>query len=132
MNLESKKKLAAKALNVGTGRIKFDESRLDEIKEAITKQDIRDLHAEGAIKLREIHGRKTKEKKKQTRRKAGKRRMKVKGGKQEYVILTRKLRRYINELREQEKIDEDKYTSLRKRIKMKHFKSKRHLKEGLK
>ena len=36
MNLESKKRLAAKALNVGAGRIKFDESRLDEIKEAIT------------------------------------------------------------------------------------------------
>jgi len=132
MNLESKKRLAAKALNVGAGRIKFDESRLDEIKEAITKQDIRDLHAEGAIKLKDIHGRKTKEKKKKTRRKAGKRKMKVKAGKQEYAILTRKLRRYINELREQEKIDREKYITLRKKIKMRHFKSKRHLKENLK
>ncbi len=43
MNLRTKKELAAKALKVGKERIVFVEARLDEIKEAITKQDMRDL-----------------------------------------------------------------------------------------
>ena len=55
--MNKKKVLASKVLKVGKGRIIFDINRLDEIKEAITKQDIRDLHSQGAIKIREIKGR---------------------------------------------------------------------------
>ena len=47
MNLSKKKALAARTLNVGKARILFNVQRLGEIKEAITKQDIRDLHKEG-------------------------------------------------------------------------------------
>ena len=56
MNLGKKKILAANALKVGTQRIIFVKSRLDEIKEAITKQDMRELNAEGAILIREMKG----------------------------------------------------------------------------
>ena len=49
MNLSKKKKLAAKVFGVGKERIVFAKSRLNEIKEAITKQDIRDLKNDGAI-----------------------------------------------------------------------------------
>ena len=38
-------------------RINFTESSLSEIKEAITRQDILDLYNDGAIKIREISGR---------------------------------------------------------------------------
>ena len=58
MNLAKKKSLAAKALKLGRKRIVFLESRIDEIKEAITKQDIRDLQTEGAIVVKEVKGRK--------------------------------------------------------------------------
>ena len=44
MQLSNKKELAAKVLEVGKGRIIFVESALAEIKEAITRQDILDLH----------------------------------------------------------------------------------------
>ncbi len=58
MNLEKKKKLAARTLNVGKERIIFLKSRLEEIKEAITRQDIKDLHKDGAIIIKEEKGRK--------------------------------------------------------------------------
>lgn len=129
MKLDSKKLLAAKTLNVGIGRIKFDEDRLEEIKEAITKQDIRDLFASGAVKIKPIKGRKSKEKRK-TRKRGGKVRIKVNTRKQDYVIITRKLRRYVKELKLQGKLDDEKYKDLRKMIKRKEFKNKRHLKEA--
>ena len=58
MNLRKKKILAAKTLGVGKNRILFMHNALNEIKEAITKQDIKSLHGEGAIQIRPIHGRK--------------------------------------------------------------------------
>ena len=57
MNLRRKKELASRALKVGKERISFVESRLDEVKEAITKQDIHDLKKDGAIEIKNISGR---------------------------------------------------------------------------
>jgi large subunit ribosomal protein L19e len=59
MNLGKKKALAARTFGVGESRIEFVKPRLEEIKEAITKQDIRDLYKDGAIKIKNIKGRKT-------------------------------------------------------------------------
>lgn len=128
MNLKKKKKLAARTLHVGTDRIVF--SRVDEIKEAITKQDIRELFNSGAITIKQEKGRKKKEKRK-TRKKAGKIKMRVNTRKQEYVKLTRKLREYVRQLLFQSKIDKEQYKILRKQIKSKIFRSKSHLKEIL-
>ena len=97
MNLRNKKDLAARTLKVGKGRIMFVEARRDEIKEAITKQDMRDLHADGAIRVKEISGRKAKVKKK-GRRTTGKIRKKVNTRKRDYVLMTRKLRGYTAEM----------------------------------
>jgi len=58
MDLSKKKKLTKRTLNVGEDRIVFLESRLEEIKDAITKQDIRDLVKSGAIVIKERKGRK--------------------------------------------------------------------------
>jgi len=130
MNLKKKKALAAKALKVGVGRIKFNPLRIDEIKEAITKQDIKDLNASKAIIVREVKGRKINQPRK-TRRRHGSVRKKVNNSKQEYVKITRKLRAYLREIRDQEKITEEKYKELMKKIRMREFKSKRHLKENM-
>ena len=54
MNLRKKKALAARTFGVGVSRVEFMEPRLEEIKEAITKQDIRDLVKDGAIKIKNI------------------------------------------------------------------------------
>jgi large subunit ribosomal protein L19e len=90
-NLDKRKRLAGKVFGVGINRIIFDNSRLDEIKEAITKQDIKDLHESGAIIVNPVLGRKTKEKRR-TRRGFGKIKMKINPGKEKYVTLVRKLR----------------------------------------
>ena len=130
MNLTKKKELAAKTLGVGKGRIIFDNSRIDEIKEAITKQDIRDLNSNGAIKIKEISGRR-KNVKRKNRRRVGKIKIKVNTRKQDYVKLTRKLRDYIKKLKEQGKIDLAKYKELRNQIRNKVYRSKKNLRDSL-
>ena len=129
-NLNKRKVLASKVLGVGKQRIIFDNTRLEEIKEAITKQDIRDLYAAGAIRIREIIGMQVK-KKRTNRRGPGKIKMRVHDRKREYVILTRKFRRYILELKKQGKVDAEKYLTLRKMIKARAFKDKAHLKNHI-
>jgi large subunit ribosomal protein L19e len=128
--LDKRKDLASKVLGVGRNRIIFDSSRLAEIKEAITKQDIRDLYAEGLITIRDLKGRRTKPKRK-TRRGKGKIKRKVALGKKHYVIIVRKLRRYIKELRIQNKVSKEQYDDIRKKIKSRVFKDKSHLKDYL-
>ena len=102
MNLAKKKKLAERTLGVGKERIVFLKSRLEDIKDAITKQDIRDLYKDGAIIIKEKKGRKKSRKKK--RRTMGNVRKRVKKRKEQYVTLTRKLRGYVSELKKQDKI----------------------------
>jgi large subunit ribosomal protein L19e len=131
MNLKNKKLLAQRTLNVGKERIVFLKSRLDEIKEAITKQDIKNLQESGAIVVREIKGRR-KNLKKKAKRSKGNIRKKVNKRKQNYVILTRKLRRHLSEAKNQKKITKEELKNLRKKIRNKEFKNKNHLGEFLK
>jgi len=131
VNLRKKKNLAAKTLGIGKGRIVFLQPRLEEIKNAITKQDIKDLKKEGAIVIKEIKGRK-KVKKAGKKRGSGKIKKKVNKRKQNYVIMTRKLRRYISELKKQGRILDEEVKEIRKKIRNKKFKSKAHLKEQIK
>ena len=125
MNLRNKKELAARTLKVGKGRIVFMESRKSEIKEAITKQDIRELVTEGAIVIKEIKGRRKIEKR--GRRSVGNIRKIAKSRKGEYVILTRKLRKYARELLSQKRISKEILKDIRKKIKNRKFKNKMDL-----
>ena len=103
MKLENKKRFAAKVLGVGAGRIILNTSRLAETKEAMTREDIRNLFNDGAISIREIKGR-LKVVKRTTRRRAGSRRQPVKNTKGRYMNVARKLRGYLSELKKAEKI----------------------------
>ncbi|MBS3079232.1 50S ribosomal protein L19e [Candidatus Pacearchaeota archaeon] len=130
MNLRNKKELAARTLGVGKNRIILHNEAISEIKEAITKQDIKTMFEEGLISLKPVKGRKTNVKRK-TKRGPGKVKKKINKRKQNYVKITRKLRRYVRDLRNSGKIDRDSYIDLRKKIKMSEFRSKVHLKEYL-
>ena len=130
MNFANKKALAAKVLKVGKNRIYFNTESLDEIKEAITRQDIQDLYKAGAIQIKEVAGRKKIVKRKQ-RRRTGKIKKKVNKSKQEYVIITRKLRTFLKFLLKTGSIDRDKYKEARKQVRARKFKSKRNLKEAM-
>jgi large subunit ribosomal protein L19e len=127
MNLGKKKKLAKRTFNVGEDRIVFVESRLDEIKDAITKQDMKDLRKSGAIIIKERKGR-TKVFKKRNRS-AGNIRKHIGKRKRNYIILTRKFRAYGRNLHLSGGISKDELNTLRKRIRNKEFKSKSHMKE---
>ncbi len=131
MNLEKKKLLAARTLGVGKDRIGFNAQRLDEIKEAITRQDIRDLMVSKAIFVKEVKGRK-KAVKRRTRRRSGSIKIKVKKKKEEYMTLTRKLRDFAKELRKKGVLSSEQHMTIRKEIRARAFKNKTQLKERIK
>ena len=128
MKINKKKELAIRTLGVGKERIIFDVDRLEEIKDILTRQDIRDLVKSGAIRITEIKGRK-KVKKRKRKRGPGKVKKKSKQRKQRYVKLTRGLREYVLGLKGKKEISRKEYEDLRKKIKAGLFKSKAHLKE---
>ena len=55
MRLTLQKRLAAQMLKCSQKKIKVDETRLEDIKEAITKRDIRGLISENAITKKDIN-----------------------------------------------------------------------------
>lgn len=130
MQLARKKELAAKVLKVGKNRIIFNKDSLGEVKEAITRMDILDLYKSGAIRIREVKGRK-KIVKRKNRRRTGKVKAKVNRRKAEYVIITRKLRKFVRGLVRTGAVDKDRKRVLRKEIRARKYRSKRQLKEHL-
>ena len=128
MNLLKKKELAARTLNVGKDRIVFNIQRLDEIKEAITKQDIKDLFSSKAIVIKEISGRKVRHKK---RRRAGSIKKRPAHSKRIYIILTRKLRKHLSVLKRKGQIKKEKFIKLRQEIRASAFKSLAQLKDRI-
>jgi len=56
MNTETQKVLAAKVAGVGLARVVLNPLRYEDIKEALTKDDIRGLIKDGAIKILPISG----------------------------------------------------------------------------
>mgnify|MGYP001201355851 CR=1 FL=1 len=130
MNLRSKKELAAKTFGVGKERIVFVNERIEEIKEAITKQDMRMLQKEGAIRIKEVKGR-SKNIKKKRKKGFGNRRKNVNTRKQDYVKLTRKLRKVVADKKRKGEIENKEFKELRKKIRNKLFRSKAHLKDNL-
>jgi len=130
MNLRKKKELAAKTLKIGKERIVFIKSRIGDINEAITKQDIRDLTQDRAIVVKDKNGRKKNEKRKNSRG-LGKIKKKVNVKKQTYIKVTRKLRKYLKAVRESSGMSIEEVKEIRKGIRNKKFRSKANLKEHL-
>ena len=130
MTLKNKKKLVARILGIGKGRIVLNDMMKDELKEAITREDIRDLIRQGAIKIKQGKGRITKIRSR--KRGFGKIRRNIKERKKEYMKITRRLRNYVKNLKVKGKITRELYHNLRKRIKAREFKSLAHLTENTK
>ena len=127
MDLNKKKELAKRTFGIGKDRIVFVESRIADIKEAITKQDMLDLLSQGAIVLKNVSGRKTVVKKK--KRSVGKIRNKLKQDKRDYIVLTRKLRKFASEVKNAGRITGKQFEEIRKKIRNRAFRSKSHMNE---
>ena len=134
MELKFQKDLAAQILKCSRKKIIFDPTRLSDIKESITKADIRDLIKKKVIKLKKfkesskVRARIRKEQKKRGRQKGfGSRKGKKKKGKREWINKIRVQRRLLKSLREEKKINKKSYRNLYLKAKGGFFRSKRHV-----
>jgi len=138
MKLNLQKKLAAQILKCGKKKVSLDTNRLEDIKEAITKTDIRSLISEGAIKrkkgnaLSRVRARKIAVQKRKGRRKgAGKRKGKKTARlskKNSWIGRIRTQRNFLKELKEKGAITSLVYRLLYLKSKGGFFRSKRHIK----
>ena len=136
--LDVQRRLGAHVLKCGRNRVRFDISRLDEIKEAITKADIRTLVNNGAIFRQRLHNtskfwaRKIKQQKIHGKQKGfGSRKGKKTARtppKREWMNKIRLQRGFIKSLRDDGKITTTNYHELYMKSKGGFFRSIRHLK----
>lgn len=138
MQLRTQKKLAADVLKTSKKKIVFDPERLEDIKEAITKTDIRGLISEDAIKKNKIKGtsrvrtRANKIQRRKGLRKGASTRKGTKSArvsrKSTWMKKIRTQRKFLRLLKEHEIIANKTFTELYLKAKGNFFRSKRHIK----
>lgn len=138
MKLRSKKLIASKVLKAGLARVWLDPKKAQDIKEAITREDIRKLIADGIILVKQKKGvsrgraRKHLEQKRKGRRKGsatkkGKETARL-GRKEYWMSSIRAQRKLFSELLEEKRITDKTYRLLRNKAKGGFFRSRRHIK----
>jgi len=138
MKLKNQKRIAARILKVGKTSVKFDTEKLSNIKEAITKEDIRGLIKDNTI-TKKPHGSQSKarlrkrlaQKRKGRQQGSGKRKGKKTSRlprKKIWIIKARLQRSYIMELRDKNLITVKTYRAMYKKIKGNFFRSRNHIK----
>ena len=141
MKLDKQKKLAAQVLKAGHKRIKFSPDRLSDIKEAITKGDIRALVISKAIKSNQkkstsrSRARKLLNQKRKGRRQGkgsreGKKTARL-SKKRKWINKVRIQRKFVKDLRNKKKISLPTYGPIYRKIKGGFFRSKNHIKTYL-
>lgn len=138
MELKIQRRLAASILKCSETRVWFDSTRLSDIKEAITKADIRGLIGTKVIRKKSIIGisrvraRKIKEQKAKGRRRGpGSRKGKKTARlpkKKVWANRVRIQRSFIKNLRDKKVIGTSDYGNIYRKIKGGFFRSKRHIK----
>ncbi|MEM0031745.1 MAG: 50S ribosomal protein L19e [Desulfurococcaceae archaeon] len=121
-NVSLQKRLAAEILGVGESRIRIDPSRISDVSQAITREDVKRLIDEGAIWVEPEHGITGYSSKiRHLKRRRGHRRGHGKregsktaraGVKEEWVNRIRKMRRFLRYLRDKKLIDRKTYRRL--------------------
>ncbi|MFH1592540.1 MAG: 50S ribosomal protein L19e [Candidatus Woesearchaeota archaeon] len=138
MNLKNRKRVIASTLGTSKRRIVLDPSKLEDIKKAITKTDIRSLVAGKAIKIRKARGQssfrskklkiqKSKGMRKGAGSKKGKKYSRV-SAKRRWVTMIRTQRVFIRMLKTKEMIASHTYRNLYTMIKSNRFRSIRLIK----
>ena len=136
-DLSAQKRLAADVLDVGENRVWFDPEAQSEIMDAITREDIRELVADGTIDAEEARGNSRGRARERAKKRAyghqkgpGTRKGK-KGGrenaKEQWKDRIRAQRRKLNELRGEGEITPSQYRDLYDKAKGGEFRSVRYL-----
>jgi len=138
MRLTVQKRLAAQILKCSPDRVWVDPERLEEIKEAITKQDIRVLIGNKLIIKRQIKGQsRVRARKKLVQKRKGRQKgkgsrkgtKKVRSGaKLVWIRNVRVRRNFVRELKQKDLINTKVYKDMRSKIKGGFFRSRRHIK----
>ncbi|MFT4305061.1 MAG: 50S ribosomal protein L19e [Candidatus Woesearchaeota archaeon] len=138
MKLKVQKRLASSILKRSKKKISIDNTKLEDVKEAITRFDIKTLINDGTIKVKPVKGpskvrtRKLKEQKKKGRRKGqGSRKGKATARlskKETWMIKIRNQREFLKELKDKKLIENKIYRDLYNKTKGGYFRSKRHIK----
>ena len=136
--MKIQKRLASQILNCSEKRVKFDSQRLADIKEAITKTDIRQLVAEKAItkipekgvsrgRARAIKVQKSKNQRKGRGSRQGKHTARL-PKKESWMNKIRSQRKFIQEIKEKKIISNETFRKVYLRCKGGFFRSTRHIK----
>ncbi len=125
VNLRAKKRLVSRIMGVGIHRVKFDSEHLDDIADAITRDNIRSLITANTIKIKPIVGtsRGRAQLKKDQRRKRGAKPGSKKGRKgartsrkELHIIKVRALRYRLKVAKDRKDITNDEFWTLYKMI----------------
>ncbi len=142
MEFDTQRRLAADILDCSKKRVKFEPSRIEDVREAITKSDIRNLISEGVIQKQPEKGvsrsRARKRKVQKSKglqsgpgRKKGKKYSKT-SRKERWMSKVRAQRSFLKKLRDSEVIPQKTFKDLYNKSKGGFFKSVRHIKLYLK
>ena len=136
INLNSKKRLAARVTGVGVHRIRFDSDHLSDIADAITRSDIRSLITANTITIKSFtgtsRGRAHKKKAQRNKRgttqgsKHGSKGARV-GKKEVYVAKVRSLRRLLKIAKDRKDIINPEFWTLYKKVGGNTVRNKAHL-----
>lgn len=128
--LSLQKRAAAQLLKVGVTKVWMDPSHREEIKNAITKADLRKAISHGYIKKRKEKLKfpeETKRKKKTAGNRKGKKHSRY-SKKRKWINTIRPLRRMLKELKDNKKINQQMYRQTYRLLKGGTFRSRAHLK----
>lgn len=138
MKFVTQKRIAAQLLKVGTSKIWFDPSKLTEIKEAITKSDIRSLIKSKAIKVKKTqHQSRFRARKRKDQRKKGNqmgpgsrkgKKTSRSPRKTIWIAKIRIQRKFLAYLKAKKLVEPSTYKDLMTKSKGGFFRNKRHIK----
>ena len=136
VNLRAKKRLAARVTGVGVHRIRFDTDHLDDIADAITRENIRSLITANTIRIKSFtgtskgraHDKKAQRNKRGTTQgsKQGRKGARV-GKKEVYVAKVRALRRLLKIAKDRKDLTNPEFWALYKKVGGNTVRNKAHL-----
>lgn len=136
VNLRAKKRLVARVTGVGIHRVKFDSDHLDDVADAITRENIRSLITAKKIKIKSIigtsrgraHIKKAQKNKRGTTQgsKQGRKGARV-GKKDLYVAKVRALRRLLKIAKDRKELTNPEFWTLYKKVGGNTVRNKAHL-----
>ena len=136
VNLKAKKRLVSRVTGVGVHRVKFDSDHLDDVADAITRENIRSLITANTIKIKPIggtskgraHTKKAQKNKRGTKQGSKQGRKGARVGKKEiYVAKVRSLRRLLKIAKDRGDLTNPEFWSIYKKVGGNTVRNKAHL-----